>query len=488
MEPSQKSCGIYSPATRQNRLNPRNEGKYLMRKFETQSQATLNSARASGIDVPDIQMTPIRSLKPSKQNARTHSKKQIRQITDSMRRLGKWTHPLLADEHGNVIGGHARLKAASELGLEAVPVFVITGLSDPEKRALALADNKIPANAGWDRQILAAELGDLASLLPEFNLDLEITGFEAAEIDNIMGDFVDRENEPDIIPEIQARAVSRINDLWVLRNHRLLCGDSRDPDHIKGLMGGNSAIMVFADPPYNVRISSVQGRGKIKHREFAAASGEMSRIQFTDFLTEWMTLAARYIEEGSIIFCCMDWRHLSECLAAGERAFTELKNVIAWVKTNAGQGSFYRSQHELVLVFKNGDAPHRNNIELGKHGRSRSNVWQYPGVNTFRKGRLADLTVHPTVKPVALVADAMRDCSRRGDIVLDPFMGSGTTILAAEKVGRRGYGIEIDPLYVDVAIRRWRDFTKRDAILDATGQTFEEVAAERSRPRKRVRL
>jgi DNA modification methylase len=255
-------------------------------------------------------------------------------------------------------------------------------------------------------------------------------------------------------------------------------------------MGSTRAFMVFTDPPYNVRIGSVTGRGKTKHREFASASGEMSYAEFTEFLAQWMHMAARYTEDGAIVFCCMDWRHLGECLAAGEEAFTELKNIIAWVKTNAGQGSFYRSQHELILVFKNGTGRHQNNIELGKFGRSRSNVWQYAGVNTFRKDRLAELTAHPTVKPVALVADAMRDCSRRGDIVLDPFMGSGTTILAAEKVGRRAYSIEIDPLYVDVAIRRWQEFTKRDAVLVATGQTFDEVAAERSASPalKRVRI
>lgn len=213
----------------------------------------------------------------------------------------------------------------------------------------------------------------------------------------------------------------------------------------------------------------------------------MSPTQYTSYLARWMHWAARYSEDGSIVFCCMDWRHVGECLTAGEKAFTELKNIIVWVKSNAGQGSFYRSQHELILVFKNGEAPHQNNVQLGKHGRSRSNVWQYAGVNTFRKDRLAELAVHPTVKPVALVADAMRDCSRRGDIVYDPFMGSGTTILAAEKVGRKAYGIEIDPLYVDVAIRRWRDFTKRDAILESTGQTFDGVAAERSRRVQRVR-
>lgn len=443
---------------------------------------------ATRVRVPDVQVIDIESLKPSKRNARTHSKKQVQQIADSMLRLGKWTHALLVDEQGNLIAGHARLMAASTLGLKVAPVIVMDGLSDPEKRALALADNKIAANAGWDRKILATEFADLGILMPECGLSLEITGFEAAEIDSFMGDLVDSENEPgDVVPGVEARAVSCTGDLWLLDRHKLLCGDARNKSDICALMGRDRADMVFADPPYNVRIGSVQGRGKIKHREFAHASGEMSRPQFTDFLAAWMVPVAKFSTEGAIVFCCMDWRHIGECLAAGEKAFSELKNIIAWVKTNAGQGSFYRSQHELIFVFKNGEGSHQNNIELGKHGRSRSNVWQYAGVNSFRKDRLAELTVHPTVKPVALVADAMRDCSRRGDIVFDPFMGSGTTILAAEKVGRRGYGIEIDPLYVDVAIRRWQDFTKRDAILEATGQTFGEVAAERAAPLKRVR-
>lgn len=438
--------------------------------------------------IPNVVGTSPSSLKLSKSNARTHSKKQISQITDSIRTFG-WTQPILADENGNVIAGHGRLAAALELKLKQVPVIFCAGLSEAQKRTLALADNKIASNAGWDRALLAAELGELADLLPEFNLDLRITGFEAAEIDSLMGDLIDPENEPaDAIPEIETRAVSRADDLWMLGSHRLLCGDSRDRGHVKKLMGSTRAFMVFADPPYNVRIGSVQGRGKIKHREFTAASGEMSLTQFTEFLTQWMHLAAQHSEDGAIAFCCMDWRHLGECLAAGEQAFTELKNIVVWVKTNAGQGSFYRSQHELILVFKNGTASHQNNIELGKHGRSRSNVWQYAGVNSFRKDRLADLGAHPTVKPVALVADAMRDCSRRGDVVFDPFMGSGTTILAAEKVGRRAYGVEIDPLYVDVAIRRWQEFTKRDAILKSTGQTFDEVATERtSTKRRRVR-
>ena len=435
--------------------------------------------------VPMVQLIRISILKPSPRNARTHSKKQIRQIANSILRF-KWTYPILVDENEIIIAGHGRYLAALELGLKEVPVIVMPGLSDAEKRALALADNKIAANAGWERTILATELGELSVLLPEYNLELDITGFEPAEFDSLMGDMIDPEADPaDQLSEIADIPVSRRADLWLLGHHRLYCGDAGTDDDIRALMTRERAAMVFADPPYNVRISSVQGRGRIKHREFSSASGEMSPRQFTEFHTKWMSLAARYSLDGSIHFVCMDWRHLGETLDAGEEAYSEVKNLIVWAKSNAGQGSFYRSQHELIFVFKNGDGPHQNNIELGRYGRSRSNLWSYPGVNTFRTGRLDDLTVHPTVKPIALVADAMRDCSRRGDIVLDPFIGSGTTILAAERVGRRGYGVEIDPLYVDAAIRRWQDYTKQDAVLKATGQTFDEVAACRTSSRVR---
>jgi DNA modification methylase len=245
-------------------------------------------------------------------------------------------------------------------------------------------------------------------------------------------------------------------------------------------MDRKHAAMVITDPPYNVRVSSVQGRGKIKHREFVAASGEMSREEFEKFLVACLSLGAKHSADGSIHFVFMDWRHCGEMLAAGEQVFDELKNLVVWVKTNPGQGTFYRSQHELIFVFKKGGAAHINNFELGQHGRSRANVWTYAGSNTFRAGRMDGLSVHPTVKPVALVADAIRDCSRRGDIVLDLFMGSGTTIMAAERVGRCAYGLELDPLYVDMAIRRWEGFTRSDAVLTSTGQTFDEVARIRS--------
>jgi DNA modification methylase len=336
-------------------------------------------------------------------------------------------------------------------------VITIIGLNEAEKRSLALTDNKVAANAGWDRAALAQELRELSELLLECNLDLEITGFEPAEIDSLLGDFVDREDDPaDALPLVAKDAVSSLGDRWQLGQHYLLCGDATKDSDVGKLMRGKCAAMVATDPPYNVPVASVQGRGRIKHREFAKASGEMSRSEYTHFLTSFLELAAQYSVNGSIHFVFMDWRHIVELSAAGEAVFGKPKNLIVWNKTNAGQGTFYRSQHELIFVFKNGDASHINNFELGQHGRSRSNVWTYAGVNSFRAGRLDDLGTHPTVKPVAMVADAMRDCSRRGDIVLDPFMGSGTTIMAAERIGRRAYGLELDPLYVDAAIRRWQ--------------------------------
>jgi DNA modification methylase len=423
---------------------------------------------------------PLGQLKPNKRNARTHSKKQIQQIANSILRFG-WTYPTLIDQDGNFIAGFGRYKAAQLLGLQEIPVIVMSGLSETEKRALALADNQIATNSGWDRALLAAELSELGNLLPECNLNLEITGFEPAEIDALMGDLVDPEQDSaDELPEIVNQPVCRTGDMWLLGRHRLLCGDATQKLDLSKVMGRDRATMVFTDPPYNVRISSVQGRGKIQHREFVVASGEMSRQEFTKFLTDCLSLAAQYSVDGSIHFICMDWRHIGEMQAAGEEVYSEFKNLIVWAKTNAGQGTFYRSQHELIFAFKNDEASHINNFELGQHGRNRSNVWTYAGVNTFRTGRLDDLSIHPTVKPVALVADALRDCSRRGDIVLDPFMGSGTTILAAERVGRRGYGLEIDPLYVDAAVRRWQRFTGKDATLESTGQTFDEVPTARA--------
>ena len=384
--------------------------------------------------------------------------------------------------NNTVLAGHGRLAAAKLIGLRDVPTLLVAGLSDAQKRAYVLADNKLAEKAGWDRTTLAVELNSLTPLLEEVGLDISLTGFEPVEIDGLLGDLVDPESDPaDEPPFLAKEPVSKSGDLWLLGPHRLLCGDARDASQYRKLMGADRAAMVFADPPYNVSIKSVQGRGKIKHGDFAMASGEMSKAQFTAFLIDTLTQAARHSADGAIHYICMDWRHLEEMLDAGKKVYSELKNLVVWTKTNAGQGTFYRSQHELIFVYKNGDGPHTNNFELGQHGRNRSNVWTYAGVNSFRAGRMDELSTHPTVKPIALVADAMRDCSRRGDIVLDPFMGSGTTILAAERVGRRAYGLELDPLYVDAAIRRWERFTK--ARCDPKG-----LAQDVRRSRREARL
>jgi DNA modification methylase len=427
------------------------------------------------------------ALKPHPKNVRNHPRRQIRRICASIKQFG-FTNPALIDENDVILAGHARVLAAVELELDEIPVVVVRGLSETEKRTYVLADNKIAEMAGYDRLGLSLELQDLSILLAKDGLDFSLTGYDPAEQDALAADLTDPERDPDDdVPTVAAKAISRPGDLWLLGNrHRLTCDDSRKADYGR-LMERGRAAMVFADPPYNVSIPKVVGRGRTKHRDFAMASAEMSPADFTNFLVEGLTPAAEYSADGALHYICIDWRHYGELLNAGNQIYDDLLNVVAWCKTNGGQGSFYRSQHEELFVFRVGPAPHLNNVQLGRYGRNRSNVWTYAGANTFRAGRMADLTAHPTVKPVALVADAMRDCTRRDDIVLDPFMGAGTTILAAERVGRRAYGIEIDPRYVDVAIRRWQTATKADAILDGVGKTFDEIAAGASRSRGSVR-
>jgi DNA modification methylase len=425
-----------------------------------------------------MQWIALDALKPNPRNARTHSKKQIHQIAESITAFG-FLVPILIDDSSNIIAGGGRYAAAVLLGLRQVPVIRVEGLSEAKRRALALADNKIPQNAGWDRELLASELPELTELLIVENLDISITGFAPVEIDQIAIDFEEDPADPAdaVDPKWTNDApLSKRGDLWQLGQHRLLCGDARNADDLARLVGQARAAMAFLDPPYNVRVSEVVGRGQIKHAEFAMASGGLSRPSFVEFLQQSLAAAAAVSRDGAIHFVCMDWKHLGELLEAGGAAYGAMINLVVWVKTNAGQGSFYRSAHELISVFRAGTAAHLNNVELGRHGRSRSNVWNYAGVNTFRAGRLDDLKCHPTVKPVALVADAIKDCTGRGAIVLDTFCGSGTTILAAERVGRRAYAIEIEPRFVDLAIRRWQAFSRKDAIHVDSGLSFDEVA------------
>ena len=428
-----------------------------------------------------VELIALNSLAPRKANARTHSRKQVRQIAESITRFG-FCNPILIDDGNQIIAGHGRVEAAKLLGLEGVPTLRIAHLSEAEKRAYVMADNRLAELAGWDREILAIELQGLVDL--EF--DVELTGFEMGEIDIILDDAdqgrrESAEAEDDIPERVPGSTISRIGDLWVLGTNRLLCGDARDNRSYELLLSGGKAELVFADPPYNVPISGhVCGLGEIQHREFAMASGEMSAQAFTEFLKSAFERLATHTTDGSIHYVCMDWRHIGEMMTAGNAVYSELKNLVVWAKSNGGMGSFYRSQHELIFVWKSGTAPHLNNFKLGQYGRSRTNVWKHDGISTMRPGRNDQLAWHPTVKPAALVANALKDCSRRNGIVLDPFSGSGTIFIAAEQTGRRARGIEIDPGYVDVAIKRWQSFTGKSALLAGTDQTFKEVKEHRA--------
>ena len=429
-----------------------------------------------------VEVIPVDRLTAYKGNARTHSKKQIEQLATSITKFG-FNNPVLINNDGQIVAGHGRVEAAKLLGLAAVPTLRLSHLSPAEQRAYILADNKLAEKAGWDRELLTIELQGLIDL----DFEVELTGFEIPEIDIILEDIDAAKAEgngpedrlPDALPDA---CVTQPGDLWVLGKHRILCGNALDEQDYARLLDGEKAEFVFTDPPYNVRIDgNVSGKGAIRHREFAMASGEMSKEAFTDFLTNAFHHLTAHSRDGSIHDICMDWRHIEEMMAAGSGVYSELKNLCIWAKKNAGMGTFYRSRHELVFIWKSGAVPHINNFELGQHGRNRTNVWEYPGVTSMGAARLEELSMHPTVKPVALVADAIRDCSKRGGIVLDPFLGSGTTVIAAERTGRRGRGIEIDPVYVDVAIERWQTYTGKTATLVATGQTFEEVAEDRGR-------
>ncbi len=411
----------------------------------------------------DIEMIAISDLKPWARNARTHSKKQVRQIAESIESFG-FTNPVLIDERRTILAGHGRVEAAKYLGRHDVPCLRLDYMSEDEKRAYVLADNKLALNAGWDEDLLAAELGALMSADLEF--DVSITGFSIPEIDGVLASVAPEDPgdpEDDLLPGETAARVGE-GDVWQLGPHRLVCGDALDGKVVARLMAGELARMVFSDPPYNVKIDGHVGNsGKTQHREFAMASGEMTAPEFTGFLESAFQNMATHSIDGSIHYLCMDWRHMPEMLAAAQGAYDELKNLIVWVKDNGGMGTFYRSRHELIFVFKKGKAAHINTFELGQHGRYRTNVWEYRGANSRHAGRMDELALHPTVKPVQMIADAIRDVSGRGEIVLDLFGGSGSTVIAAEKTGRRGYLCELDPIYCDRILARWEAYAKDEA-------------------------
>jgi DNA modification methylase len=436
-------------------------------------------AKLAQPDLGPVEQIPIDLLKPFSGNARTHSDKQLAKIAASLEAFG-WMNPLIAERDGTIIAGHGRWLAARQLGLSHCPVLRAEHLTADQARAYRLADNRLAELSGWDRDILEIELQHLSSVELDFNI--ETIGWDHAEIDLLLDPMSDHKGDPadEDVPPPEQTAVTQPGDLWLLGDHRLYCGSALEPDAFAVLMNGQKAAMVFVDAPYNVKISGhVSGLGKTQHREFAMASGEMSDDDFTAFLARNARLLAANAQDGAIVMMCMDWRGLLPLQLAIRDAHLSLINLAVWAKANGGMGSLYRSQHEFVLITKNGKAPHVNNVELGKHGRYRTNVWQYAGVNSFGKGRMEQLSGHPTPKPVAMVADAIRDVSHRGQIVLDSFMGSGTTLLAAERTSRIAYGMDLDPVYIDLAIRRWEKMTGGVATLGSSGQSFAEVMQER---------
>src|ERR1700730_16946762 len=423
----------------------------------------------------------IEDLKFDPGNPRVHAKRQIGQIASSIRIFG-FNVPVLVDRHGNVVCGHGRLTACRELGMTKVPTLCLDHLTSAQARAFMIADNRLTEIATWNDRLLAQQLKDLSLLGLDFSL--EVTGFEMGEIDlriASLDDMPEPDDDPaDAVPELSAGPpLSKIGDLWLLGQHRVLCGNALDPEAFTALLGEERAMMVFTDPPYSVEIDRhTTHLGAVHHRPFPMASGEMDKAEFTAFLGQVLRNLAAFSAPGSLHYICMDWRHIEELLTAGADAYGELKNLCVWVKDNAGMGSLYRSQHELILIFKQRGGAHRNNVQLGQFGRNRSNVWNYPGANSFARcgaeGNL--LALHPTVKPVALVVDAILDCTERRDVVLDAFLGSGTTVIAAERTGRLCYGVELDPAYTDTAIRRWQVLTGGSARHAVSGRLFDDLA------------
>lgn len=416
-----------------------------------------------------------RDIRPYSRNARLHNDKHVCQIANSITEFD-FTNPLLVDEDNVLLAGHGRLLAAKKLGLDSVPCVRIDYLTDAQKRAYRITDNQLTINGDWDRDLLGLELKDLSDL----DFDLDVIGFETAELDVLIqglgDDFVEHDHADDM-PDVDNRyIVSRPGDLWRLGQHLIYCGDALKRESFEKLMSdGLLAQMVFADAPYNVPVDGhVCGAGRVHHDEFAMASGEMSREQFTQFLRTAFTNLRDWSVDGSLHYLCMDWRHIIEITAACDDVYTEMKNLCVWNKASGGMGSLYRSKHELIFVYKNGRAPHINNVELGANGRYRTNVWDYPGVNSFGENR-DDLKLHPTVKNVQMVADAIMDVTNRGDVVLDSFLGSGTALLACERVGRVCRGIEIEPKYVDVAILRWQKLTGKNAVNVGLERTYNEL-------------
>ena len=432
-----------------------------------------------GANSRQIEYWPTANLRPGPR-VRKHPEAQIERIRASIRRFGFLCPPLI-EATGEIIAGVARVEAARRAGYDELPVLVASNLSAADIKAYRIADNKLAEMSSWDRDVLKLEFEGILEIDNTF--DLQFTGFDTAEIDLVLNpiDASEDESPDDDAPAPNAVAVSRVGDVWMLGEHMLVCGDALSPETFEGLMQGQAARLVLSDVPYNVPVDGhVGGLGKKHHREFVQASGEMTDAEFADFLRRAIMVMVANLMDGGVVGLFIDWRSVETMLRVGRELGLNLINLIVWNKSNGGMGSLYRSKHELLCLFKKGRASHVNNVMLGAKGRYRTNVWDYAGVNTFGAGRMADLEAHPTVKPVAMIADAIMDLTNRNELVIDSFVGSGTTIVAAQKTGRIARCTELDPLYVDVAIRRFKARFGMDAVHQATGLTFDALAAQRS--------
>ena len=379
--------------------------------------------------------------------------------------------PIVAKSDGSVVDGHLRLKAARRLGLDEVPVVIADDLSEAQIKAFRLIANQSANWAEWDEELLKIEFQELEKM----NFDLSLTGFDLDEIEEYLKEDEEVENTAEDFEENNLPITSKAGDLWILGKHRLLCGDSTNENDVQKLMNEKLADMIFTDPPYNVKVSNISGINKEhKHSEFLMASGEMSVQEFIDFLSKIFKNLVSFSKDGSLHYVCMDWKHIYEILTAAKENYSDFKQLCIWNKGVGGMGNFYRSQHELIFVFKNG------NEEKSFHG-NRTNVWTYPGMNSFAtENRDELLAAHPTVKSLPLVKDAILDASDENDLILDLFGGSGTTLIASEGINRRCNIMELDPKYVDTIIRRWQKQTGEQAILESNGKTFEEISFERN--------
>lgn len=422
-----------------------------------------------------IEYVPITSITPDPTSPRHHKKAQIKLLARSMDEFG-FNVPLIVDEDSMLIAGHARLEAALLQGMDVVPIVKLAHLTLKQRQAFMVADNRLHDLSHWDKDKIAAIMLDLVDSNLDF--EIELTGFSVGEID--LMHVVEDPSDLDDHEVIEGPAMAKLGDHFRLGRHALVCGSALDMKVYRTLLENEEADLVVTDPPYNVSIPGhVSGLGKVVHRQFAQGFGELSRDEFTEFLGTAMHHSAAVARGGSLHYWAMDWRHLMELMMAASGVYDEQVNLCVWAKTNAGMGSFYRSQHELFGVWRKGKASHRNNVQLGRFGRSRTNVWTYPGANSA--GHSGDeqnlLALHPTVKPLVLITDILLDSTKRDDLVLDPFLGSGTTIIAAEKLGRRARGIELDPLYVDTVIRRWQRWTGEKAVR-SDGVLFDDLDAE----------